>query len=134
MFSDKVAFVTFYPGQDEKILDYYQKEGYKGIVLGMTGFGHVNSAWTSKLKKLVKEGMIVCATAQTIYGRVNPKVYSPGREFERAGVIYLEDMLSETAFVKLGWVLGHRNWKTAEKVKEKMLENVASELNELLTE
>ena len=39
-------------------------------------------------------------------------------------------MLSETAFVKLGWVLGHRNWK--EKVREKMLENFSGELNNRL--
>ena len=59
------------------------------------------------------------------------KVYSSGRVLEKAGIIYLEDMLSETAFVKLGWVLGHRNWK--DKVKEKMLENFSGEFNDLLT-
>jgi hypothetical protein len=48
------------------------------------------------------------------------------------GAIYLEDMLSETAFVKLGFVLGHAGWKT--KAKEKMLMNMAGELNSLLKE
>ncbi len=133
-FSDKVALIKFYPGQDPKILEHYLKEKYKGIVIEMTGFGHVNSSWVPTLKKVIKSGLIVCATAQTIYGKLNPKVYSPGREFEKAGVIYLEDMLSETAFVKLGFVLGHKNWKGAEKVKEKMLESFAGEINELLTE
>lgn len=57
-------------------------------------------------------------------------MYSTGRELEQAGVIFLENMLAETAFVKLGWVLGHKTWKT--KVAEKMLENVAGELNPLL--
>ena len=45
-------------------------------------------------------------------------------------MIFLEDMLSETALVKLGWVLEHHGWKG--KAKEKMLENVAGELNERL--
>ena len=134
-FSDKVALVKFYPGQKPDILDFY-KGNYKGIVVEMTGLGHVASgdvknSWLSKIKKLTKEGFVICAAPQTVYGRLNPKVYSSGRDLEKAGIIYLEDMLSETAFVKLGWVLGHRNWK--DKVKEKMLENFSGEFNELLT-
>ena len=135
-FSDKVALVKFYPGQKPDILDFY-KNKYKGIVVEMTGLGHVASgdvknSWISKIKKLTKEGFVICAVPQTIYGRLNPKVYSTGRGLEKAKIIYLEDMLSETAFVKLGWVLGHRNWK--EKVREKMLENFSGEFNELLSE
>ena len=134
-FSDKVALVKFYPGQKPDILDFY-KGNYKGIVVEMTGLGHVASgdvknSWLSKIKKLTKEGFVICAAPQTVYGRLNPKVYSSGRDLEKAGIIYLEDMLFETAFVKLGWFLGHRNWK--DKVKEKMLENFSGEFNELLT-
>jgi len=73
---------------------------------------------------------VICAAAQTIYGRLNPLVYSTGRELLDSGIIYLEDMLAETAFVKLGWVLGHKEWN----VKEKMLENVAGEFNNRLEE
>ena len=74
--------------------------------------------------------MINCATSQTIYGRVDPFVYSNGREILKTGVIYLEDMLAETAFVKLGWVLA----KTTKKqdVKKLMLTNMAHELNNCL--
>ena len=46
------------------------------------------------------------------------------------GMIFLEDMLAETAFVKLGYVLAHPEWK--DRIKEKMLENMASELNSRL--
>ncbi len=133
-FSDKIALVKFYPGQDAEILQYYKDKGYKGIIIEMTGLGHVNSDWIVKLKKIIKEGLVVCAAPQTIYGRLNPKVYSNGRELEKAGVIYLEDMLAETAFVKLGWVLGHNNWRGADKVREKMLTNIAGEFNEFITE
>ncbi len=42
-------------------------------------------------------------------------------------------MLSETALIKLGWILGHKNWaKDKEKIKEKMLENISGELNNRL--
>ncbi len=139
-FEEKVALVKFYPGQDPEILDYYKKKGYKGIVIEMLGLGHVatseaRKSWVSKIKELEKKGMVICAAAQTIYGRLDPLVYSTGRELANSGVIYLEDMLAETAFVKLGWVLGHKEWaRSKEKVKEKMLENVAGEFNDRLEE
>ena len=72
--------------------------------------------------------MVVCAVTQCFYGRTDPLVYSNGREVLGTGVIFLEDMLPETALVKLGWVLGHSDWD----VNEKMLENVAGELNNRL--
>lgn len=137
-FEDKVALVKFYPGQDPSILDYYVNAGYKGIVLELSGLGHIatlraRKPWTKKLKEIIKKGIVVCAAAQCIYGRLDPLVYSNGREILETGVIYLEDMLAETALVKLGWVLGHREWgKSKEKVKEKMLENMAGELNDRL--
>ncbi len=136
-FNDKIALVKFYPGQKADILDFYKSKGYKGLVIEMTGLGHVSvrekDLWISKIKQLVKSGIVICATAQTIYGKLNPKVYSSGRELEKAGVVYLKDMLSECAFVKLGWALGHRAWNS-NKIKEMMLENVVGEYNEMLTE
>jgi len=125
-YTDKVALIKFYPGQDPSILDYYALK-YKGIVIEGCGLGQINESWLPKLKKHIKNGLVVCMTSQTIFGKVSPYVYSTARELERAGVIYLEDILAETAFVKLGWVLGHYGWKT--RVKEKMLENFAGELS-----
>ena len=63
---------------------------------------------------------------------MDPLVYSNGREILETGVIYLEDMLSETALVKLGWVLGKINKK--EEVKKLMLKNIAGEFNDRLEE
>ncbi len=132
-FEEKVALVKYYPGQSPEILDFYLEKGYKGIVLEMTGLGHVatkesRNSWTAKLKEVQKKGLIVCGTSQCIFGRVDPLVYSNGRELLETGIFYLEDMLSETALVKLGWVLGHSDWN----VKEKMLENISGELNKRL--
>ncbi len=134
-FEEKVALVKIYPGQNPNILDYYVKNKYRGIILETTGLGHVPSgkskdSWINKLKEIQKKGIVVCATAQTIYGRLDPYVYSNGRKLLETGVIFLEDMLSETAFVKLGWVLGHSEWVKDKKIiREKMLENFAHELN-----
>jgi glutamyl-tRNA(Gln) amidotransferase subunit D len=137
-FDDKVALIKIYPGQDPQILDYYFKKGYKGLILEMPGLGHTPALdsrknWIPTLKKIQDKGVVICATAQTINGRLDPLVYSNGRELLGTGIIYLEDMLSETAFVKLGWVLGHKDWaKEKSIVEEKMLENFAGELNDRL--
>ena len=138
-FEEKVALLKFYPGEDPVILDYYFEKGYKGIVIEMLGLGHVATSgarlsWIKKLKEVQKKGMVICAAPQTIYGRLDPLVYVTGRELLETGIIYLEDMLAETAFVKLGWVLGHKEWASKEKVKEKMLENFESEINKRLVE
>ena len=132
-YEEKVALLKFYPGQDAGILDYYVKNGYKGIVIEVLGLGHVDKKWTKKIKEAVRKGIVVCAAAQTIYGRLDPYVYSTGRELLDTGIIYLEDMLSETAYVKLGWILGHKDWaKNKEKVRELMLTNISGEFSDRL--
>ena len=146
-FEPKVALVKIYPGQSPEILDFYAKENYRGLILELSGLGHLptkrsRNSWIKKLKDVQKKGMIICAASQTIYGRLNPLVYSNGREIFETGVIYLEDMLSETAFVKLSWILGKRKTPKAKNeieqfrkwVKEKMLENFSHELNDRLEE
>lgn len=130
-FSDKIGVIKFYPGQDPSILDFYALK-YRGVIVEAAGLGHMavseaSHSWIAHLKKHIRNGFVVCAAAQTIYGRLDPLVYSNGRELVDAGVIFLKDMLAETGFVKLGWVLGHHGWKG--KIKEKMLENFAGELN-----
>lgn len=138
---EDVALIKFYPGQSPEILDYYFEKGYKGVVLEMSGLGHIISRgsennWLPKIKDVIKKGMIVCGTTQCLYGRTDNFVYSVGRETEKAGVIYLNDMLPETALVKLGWVLGHKEWiqEGQAKVKEIMLKNFVGELNNRLEE
>lgn len=133
-YTDKVALVKFYPGQDLSILDFYALK-FKGIVLEASGLGHlpVSEAqhnWLPALKKHIREGFVVCVTTQCIYGRVDPFVYSNGRELLNAGLIFLEDMTAECALVKLGWVLGHYGWKTS--VEEKMLHSFAGEISNRL--
>jgi glutamyl-tRNA(Gln) amidotransferase subunit D len=135
-FQDKVALIKFFPGQTPDILDYYYKQGFKGVIVEVSGIGEVATeskhSWVKKVAELTKKGFIICGAAQTIYGRLHPFVYSSGRKLLNAGMIYLEDMLSETAFVKLGWVLGHTQNK--EEIKKLMLENISNEFNTRLEE
>ena len=136
LFDNKVALIKFYPGQDPSILEYYRKKGYKAIIIEMSGLGHVISEgknnWIPKIKDIINKGIYVYAAPQTIYGRLDPYVYSPGRKLQEIGVVFLNDILPETAFVKLGWVLGHKSWRGTVATKIKMLENINGEFNERL--
>lgn len=132
-FEEKVALLYSYPGADPGVLDHCVEKGFRGVVLAGTGFGHVATQtlnkkfnWLPSIKKAIGAGMFVSATTQTIYGHADPYVYSAGRLMLDDGVVFLKDMLPEVAYVKLGWVLGHKDWDP----KEKMLENVAGEINE----
>ncbi|MBT7705907.1 Glu-tRNA(Gln) amidotransferase subunit GatD [archaeon] len=135
---DKVVLIKVTPGMSPDVLNFYAREGYKGIVLETTGLGHVpgrnsENNWLPTIKKLVKKGIVICATAQTIYGSLNPNVYSTGRELKTTGITFLKDMLPETALIKLSWALGHPSWaRDKDKVKNKMLENIAGEYNDKL--
>jgi len=136
-FEDRIALIQITPGQEPNILDWYAQMGYKGIILELTGLGHVpsqqaESNWLPTIKRLTDKGLVICGALQTIYGRLNPNVYSAGRDLQKTGLIFLEDMLPETAFAKLGWVLGHPSWIRDGKVQQKMLENFAHELNDRL--
>lgn len=130
VFNDKVALVKFYPNSDPEILDFFYSSGYKGIVIEATGMGHVsnigNKNWKRKIKEVIGD-MVICFAPQTLYGSLNPYVYSTARELNELGVLYLKDILPETAYVKLGYVLGKTRNK--EKVKKLMLTNLANEFS-----
>jgi len=130
-FEPKVALLKSYPGSEPEVLEYLVKKGYKGFVIEGTGMGHVptstEKSWIKTIKNLIKDGIPVVITPQTIYGRINTNVYRNLRIlYHEAKAIPAEDMLSETAYIKLGWVLGHT--KTLEKVRELMLINLAGEI------
>jgi glutamyl-tRNA(Gln) amidotransferase subunit D len=128
---EKITLIKIHPGQDPEILEHYANKGYKGIILEVTGLGHVPSKeskqnWLPKIKKAIQNGITIAAAPQTIYGRLNPNVYAYGRDLQKTGIIFLEDLLPETALVKLGYVLGHKSWNP----KEKLIENIAGEFND----
>ncbi|MBI2557765.1 Glu-tRNA(Gln) amidotransferase subunit GatD [Candidatus Woesearchaeota archaeon] len=133
-FEHKTALLYVYPGMNSEVLDYYLKKKYKGIVIAATGLGHVSTmspkhSLVKKLKELIDDNVVIVIAPQTLYGRVHPYVYSPLRKLSiELNCIFAEDMLPETAYVKLGWVLGHTDEFT--EVKEKMLTNYAGEISE----
>lgn len=130
-FEPKIALLKAYPGSDPSVIDYHVSKGCRGFVIEAAGLGHVptngSGSWIPAIKKHAKDGIVFVTAPQTIYGRINPDVYANLRILYReAGAIPSGDMLSEVAYIKLGWVLGHT--KELEKVKEMMLTNYAGEI------
>lgn len=131
-FDKKVALIYSYPGIDPEILEFLIEKKYKGIVIAGTGFGHVPEYMIPVIRKAINNNIAVAVTSQTLYGRVNLSVYQTGREMLRAGVIPCEDMLPETAYVKLSWTLYRTD--NIESVRKIMLTNYVYEMNPRLTE
>jgi glutamyl-tRNA(Gln) amidotransferase subunit D len=130
---ERVAMVKMYPGIDPGIFDYHLKNGIKGIVIEGTALGHVPTRLKTgsvipKLEAMSASGVLVAMTTQCLFGRVNPHVYSNLREVSSRGVVYCEDMLPETAYAKMMWVLGKA--KSLEEAKAMMVEDVAGEITD----
>ncbi len=122
----KCGLVKFYPGADPAILDFFIEQGYKGIVLEGTGLGHVSAEWIPSVARAIKQGVPVVMTSQCLYGTICDRVYDTGRDLLHAGIIEGEDMLPETALVKLMWVLGQTT--DMGEVKRLMHETIAGEI------
>lgn len=116
-----------YPGIRVEDFENFAEKN-KGIVIAGTGLGHVPQALLNSIKKAVSSGIHVVMTSQCLFGRVNMNVYSTGRDLLKAGVISGEDMLPETAYIKLMWVLGRT--QDPDDVKKLMDTNLAGEMNE----
>jgi glutamyl-tRNA(Gln) amidotransferase subunit D len=126
-FEERVSLLKFHPNFNREIIDHLVSKGYKGIIVEGTGLGHINHASLNSVRSAVEKGVIVAMTSQCIWGRVDMNVYDTGRDFLNAGVIPLEDVLSETALVKLMWILGQtENPEEAEKL---LLTNIAGEIS-----
>ena len=121
-----VSLLKFYPSFDTSLFEYVLKTS-KIVIIEGTGFGHLSDSLLEIVRKY-KNKTIVFMTSQCIFGRVNMDVYTQGRIEKEAGIISLEDMLSETAYVKALYVLGKTS--KPEEIKKLMLENMKGEISD----
>ncbi|MCF7861050.1 Glu-tRNA(Gln) amidotransferase subunit GatD [Candidatus Woesearchaeota archaeon] len=132
---DKIAIIRSYTNMHPDIFNALM--GYDGWIIEGTGLGHAqtntpeNEPNLRAIEKFIKKGGIVVMTSQCIYGRVHPYVYSNLRRLHNLGVIYGEDMLTDTAYVKLAWLLA--NVKDRSEVAKMMAQNLHGEINDRLT-
>ncbi len=107
VYDDRVTILYYYPGMKPDLVDALVERGYRGIVVAGTGLGHVNKPLYPALKRAVAQGVHVVMAVQTIWGYAQMYVYDTGRDLLDLGVVPLDNMLPETALMKLCWVLGH---------------------------
>src|SRR5436309_9429452 len=127
-FNQNAYLLKFHPGFNPEMITSAVSNGARGLILEGTGLGHVSKYCYDAIRKTLKEDVPVVMTSQTIWGRVDMNVYVTGRDLLNIGVTPLEDMISETALVKLMWVLGQA--RPPEKIRELMLQTVAGEITE----
>jgi glutamyl-tRNA(Gln) amidotransferase subunit D len=128
VFDERVSLVYYYPNMKPDIIDALIDNGYKGIVIAGTGLGHVNKPLYPSLKRAVEKGIHIYMTVETLWGYVQMFVYDTGRDIMKLGVIPAANMLPETAYVKLGWALGHS--QDPEEVRTLMLTPLNHEITE----
>jgi len=99
----KIGILKVHPNLQPSEIQTYSK--FDGLIIEGTGLGHMpinsNPKLLTELKKL-KIPIVMCS--QTVFGRVNMNVYSTGRKLQEF-VLSGSDMTSETAFIKLAWLL-----------------------------
>jgi len=125
---DRVTILYYYPGMKPDVVDALVDQGYKGIVIAGTGLGHVNQPVYPALKRAIEKGVQVVMTVQTLWGYAQMYVYDTGRDLLDIGVVPLDNMLPETALMKLGWVLGHTHDHA--EVQEMMRHSYSHEITE----
>lgn len=132
-FAERVGILRTHPNMHKEIFEFFRKNNYQGLVLEATGIGQAptntpeNLPNYEELKKFIDSGGIVVLTSQCIFGRVHEDIYTNCRRLKEIGVIFGEDMLTETAFIKLAWLLGNY---PKEKVKGLMVKNLKGEISE----
>ncbi|MBL7055416.1 Glu-tRNA(Gln) amidotransferase subunit GatD [Candidatus Woesearchaeota archaeon] len=139
-FEEKVGFLKCHPNMFPEQFEFFKS--YKGLIIEGTGLGQAPVGNPNELTKIheknlkaienvAKSGCVVVMSSQCIFGRVHMHVYSGAIDLQKVGVISGEDMLPETAFIKLAWLLG--NFKKDE-VKDLVTKNLRGEINERLLE
>jgi glutamyl-tRNA(Gln) amidotransferase subunit D len=131
-FSEEASIVKTHPNMDSRLFNFFTKT-YQGFVIEGTGLGHAptnlgenNLRNYELLKEFISSGGIVAITSQCLFGGVHPSVYTNLRRLSEIGCVFCEDMLPETAYIKLAWLLGNY---PKEKVKELMNQNLRGEIN-----
>jgi glutamyl-tRNA(Gln) amidotransferase subunit D len=111
---------------------------FDGLILMGTGLGQLpitkidehcapHLAIKEAITMLAKK-MPVAMSAQTIYGRINMNVYSPGRTLQEIGVIGNGSVMSpETAYIKLTYLISNYDKKS---VRDAFMEDLVGELHE----
>ncbi|MBW2969024.1 Glu-tRNA(Gln) amidotransferase subunit GatD [Candidatus Woesearchaeota archaeon] len=135
----EIGILKTYPNMFADAVLAFKK--YDGLIIEGTGLGHApimeidsltkeHTKIYSAIKELIDNDTIVALTTQTIYGEINMNVYSPGRKLLDIGILgNYSDMTTETAFIKLAWLLSNY---PKHKVCEMFSKNLTGEISKRL--
>ncbi|MEN6449659.1 MAG: Glu-tRNA(Gln) amidotransferase subunit GatD [Thermoguttaceae bacterium] len=126
VFEEKVTIQYYYPNFNPDIIDSLTSMGYRGIVIAGTGLGHVNKPLYPAIRRAVQKGVTVVMTVQTLWGFAQMYVYDTGRDLLDLGIIPMDNMLPETAYMKLGWVLGQTD--DPQQIRQMMTTSISHEI------
>ncbi|MCK5474789.1 MAG: asparaginase, partial [Candidatus Aenigmarchaeota archaeon] len=104
----EVLLIKIYPGFMPEVFN--KLTNFKGILIEAYGPGNIPFEENSILKKiemLLSKNIPVFIATQNTFGEVNMELYEVGQKALKAGAIPCRDMTSETALVKLMWILGN---------------------------
>ncbi len=129
----KVGILRAHPNMFAEELSSYA--GFDGLIIEGTGLGNLpvenndkicaeNKKILTTLGEITKKIPVVVST-QCINGSTNLNVYSYGRLVKRAGVLEAKSIITETAFIKLGWLLSNFS---KDEIKELWERNFVGEI------
>ncbi|MBS3172041.1 Glu-tRNA(Gln) amidotransferase subunit GatD [Candidatus Woesearchaeota archaeon] len=122
----KIGILKVHPNMHYSEISKYKT--FDGLIIEGTGLGHVPINENVKVYNALKSLNIpIVMTSQTVFGRVNLNVYSTGRKLQEF-VLSGSDMTSETAFVKLAWLLSNK------KDVKLISSNLKGEINERISD
>lgn len=149
-FDDQVGIVSLYPSMPPNLL---LETGRKcsGVILSTYGAGNIPCSSTrpqnpygleKTIATLVEEGIPVGITTRCVVGAAEMGAYENNAAARQAGAMVLNDMTTESAYIKLSWVLANQDlWPKEAKraleggpgfigaVRKAMLDPVAGEIS-----
>ncbi len=109
-FSNKVFCVKIFPSIKVEYLMNLLNMDVQGFVIEAFGSGNIPNIEERSLipfiKKAVERNKIVAISTQAVYGSVDLTLYECGKDALDAGALSCKDMTTETAIVKLMFLLG----------------------------
>lgn len=138
---EKVALVKMHPNFNSDQLEFILKNNYKGLVLEGAGLGQLqigtndelaepNAKNKEILQKIIENNTVTYISPLCVHGRIHMHVYSKAVDQTTMGMHgHLNDMLPETAHIKLAWLLGNF---PDENIPKLMAKNFRGELNSRL--
>lgn len=125
-----IGIIKVFPGIQFELFEEIMSESLKGIVLETFGAGNIPGSADAILpivRKAHENGTVLVICSQCLQGSVSLGTYETSAALKAAGAVCAYDMTTEAAVAKLYYLFSCG--LDAEKVKEKMEEDLAGEIS-----